>query len=93
MMRPACFLVLHHDVDDQKNNIISYFLQYLAKILCTKLTRVCTLSVIIVIMKKIEEAVVEVDEEAVEVVEEVVDVVVVEVRILHFAISCFLSFS
>ena len=40
---------------------------------------------------------VEVDEEAVEMVEEVeeevVDVVVVEVRILHFSISCFLSFS
>ena len=47
--------------------------------------------------EKIEEAVVEVDEEAVEMVEEVeeevVDVVVVEVRILHFSISCFLSFS
>ena len=43
--------------------------------------------------KKIEEAEVEVDEEAVEVEEEVVDVVAVEVRILHFAISCFLSFS
>ena len=68
----------------RENNIISYFLQYLAKILCTKLTRVCTLSNNCH-DEKIEDLVVEVDEEVVEVVEEVVDVVMVEVRLLHFA--------
>lgn len=74
----------------RENNIISFFLQYLAKFLCTKLTRVCTLSLSNCHHEKIEEVAVEADEEAVEVVEEAVDVVVVEVRLL-FLLAFFRS--